>query len=98
MCKTLVGKDAKFGGPDVNGQPRKFGFVTWKASGYGLSADIWNKAFAQQCGATAACRNTKYAVLDSACCHGRKWRALHLEHCRWNWNTSARGDPKPLHR
>ncbi len=52
-CKTLVGKLTKFGGADVNGKPRKFGFVTYRNTQGGVTASDFDKAFDKECGGKA---------------------------------------------
>lgn len=48
-CKALVGSATKFGGSDVNGKPRRFGYLGYKGSKGGINAQRFADAFAREC-------------------------------------------------
>jgi hypothetical protein len=50
VCKTLKDKPARFGGPDVNGQPRKIGYVTEFNGSGGFPVAMWREAYGRECG------------------------------------------------
>lgn len=53
VCKTLTGP-AKFGGSDVNGQPRKFGYIGYQGTKGGINAQRFADAFARECNGKVA--------------------------------------------
>jgi hypothetical protein len=50
VCKRLRGKDAAYGGGDVNGRPRRFGVLSDHTAIYGVPAEEFRAAFARECG------------------------------------------------
>ena len=51
-CKTLYGKVAKFGGPDVNGHQRKFGFINLEDVDGGIPSSAFGADVSSECGGT----------------------------------------------
>lgn len=56
VCKALVGKNAKYGGPDVNGKPRKFGYMGYKSAKGGIDGSVFAAALKKECGADVVVR------------------------------------------
>lgn len=50
-CKSLVGRATKFGGDDVNGKPRKFGYLGYLGGKGGIQGEKFAAAFKRECGA-----------------------------------------------
>jgi hypothetical protein len=51
-CKSLVGKDAQFGGPAVVGKVRKLGYIGFQSIDGGEPASAFAAALAKECGAS----------------------------------------------
>jgi hypothetical protein len=51
-CKSLVGRNVKFAGGGLNGQPRKIGFLGWDSIRGGAPVDHFTSQLKSECGAT----------------------------------------------
>ncbi len=51
VCKLLLNRNAKFGGGDVNGKPRKYGYIGYHNAKGGIDASVFKATLQKECGA-----------------------------------------------